>query len=1125
MKLRIAGILLCLGMGYAVRVAAQEPISPSAPVPPATTAKEKSPAAEPASPPQKIEESFPSIFYLKDEHGNLQAVPNFTLKDFEDLYKLKHQLVQGDPRPRYSLQQMLASGTINSAGQAELTVQFRIVVREDQWTRIPLRLDQGVLREPAQYQGPGENLLSFEGEGEGYVAWLRGPAGQTHQLTLKLLVPLTSTGQESRLKLLAPRTTASELKLTVPYVHAVARVSEGATLQAPRGNDKETELIAVGLNGDFELSWHPPGYSPGKPAALEAFGSILSRLDGRGVETDATFSVRSFGEAFDRFHIRLPPDSELVPGKGGGYTLAMVDGTSSPAAPGRPRTVEVQLARRTTGPVEIRFTTKRAVDPTRGDRWLELAGFEIPEAARQSGTIAVSVAGDWQVLWGSSRGVRQIDPPETMRQKEVVSAYEYFALPSSMMARLVQRKTRINVDPEYVILVDSDQVRMEAKLRYTVRGAKVSAVSLAMPDWQIDDIGPESVVAVDGVPPDAGPMLALPLMSPTVGQFEIRLKAHRPLPPDAKTFSLTLPQIQASAPPSAVVAVLPADNVEIAPVAAAMTGLMRQQSAGPMELPVRQQEPLFFRTDAAQAVFTAEIHRHRQWITVGVNSQLSIEPTVSRVEQKFSYSVAYEPTDFFLLEVPRELAAKGRLELSCEDQILAPVVLGDESDDEAKPLRMRVALPKPCIGHCEIAARFTLPPSGAAGELRVPLVMPLDVELAGNNLSVVSAADQQVDAAGSDWTVADSGVADVASPRTRGFSAVRPTNEVVLKLHGESGDAPVTVERAWLQTFLSGGSRTGAQAVRQDTLVFQFTTRLRHLEINLPPGAASDGASVKLFAVNHNGSSGRQQTELTVAPSSKGDRTVLVPLPMSSESARYSLSLQYHVRMQEIGQGTTRFEFPQIGNNAWVNQMYWQLLLPAEEHLLATPRGFTSEFDWRWNAFYFGRQPVMDEAALAAWVGLPRPMDAYPTTGLNCYLFSTLGPLESCEIATLGRTTIVFVVSGVVLLVGLGLIYFRPMRHPIVLLAAVVLLASSAAMYPELTLLAAQASVLGLVLVLLAFVLRRWFEIDQPTTADMASSVTLALQVSPATEVLVPAAAPAASSKSMPVAVPSDAVT
>ena len=136
--------------------------------------------------------------------------------------------------------------------------------------------------------------------------------------------------------------------------------------------------------------------------------------------------------------------------------------------------VEVQFAKRTVGPVEVRLSTKRAGDTAaRGDNWLELAGFEFPEAARQWGTIAVSVAGDWQVLWGASRGVRQIDQlPEALRRKDVTAGFEYFAQPSSLMARLVPRKTRIGVEPEYVVLVDSDQVRLEARLRYTVRGAQ-----------------------------------------------------------------------------------------------------------------------------------------------------------------------------------------------------------------------------------------------------------------------------------------------------------------------------------------------------------------------------------------------------------------------------------------------------------------------------------------------------------------------------------------------------------------------------------------------------------------------------------------------------------------------------
>ena len=156
-----------------------------------------------------------------------------------------------------------------------------------------------------------------------------------------------------------------------------------------------------------------------------------------------------------------------------------------------------------------------------------------------------------------------------------------------------------------------------------------------------------------------------------------------------------------------------------------------------------------------------------------------------------------------------------------------------------------------------------------------------------------------------------------------------------------------------------------------------------------------------------------------------GDR-VLVPLPASSEPAhllaQLAISRSCAVRrsVKEPPGSTSRTSETTPGSIKCIGNFFCRL-----KSTCWRSRGFTSEFLWRWNAFYFGRQPAMDEAALASWVGLPRSRGAYPTTGLNCYLFSTLGPFESCEIAIVGRTTIVFAASGLVLLAGLALIYLR----------------------------------------------------------------------------------------------------
>jgi hypothetical protein len=1122
-----AAIVVWLTAATCLPLAAQDVPLPRSPEKPSA---EKTPFAEKAVPaeagePRRVEEVEPSLYYLKDKQGNLQPVPNFPYETFIELYKIKHQLVQGDQRPRYSLQQMLATGAVNAAGQAELTIQFRIKVNEDQWTRIPLRMDHAVLRETAQYQGSGEHFLDFEGDGDGYVAWFRGTAGQQHQLTLKMLVPLTVTGQETRLRLLTPRFTESELKFKVPFAKAMARVSEGATLQTPGGGPKETEFTVDGLNGDFELSWHPSDAVAGKSAALEATGNISAHLDARGVETEATFTVRSYGEAFNRFRIRLPPEATLVPGSPSGYTLTEI----GPAATGlgRQRVVEVQFARRTVGPVEVRINTKRTVEHPgattgRSDTWLELAGFEIPEAARHWGTIAVTVAGDWQVLWGASRGVRQIDQlPEVLRRKDATAGFEYFAQPSSLLARLVPRRTRIGVEPVYVFLVDSDQVRLDARLKYTVRGAKVPAVDIAMPDWQIDEVSPDSVVAIDGVPTgESGPLLTLPLVTPTIGQFEIRLKAHRLLPPSTKALTLALPQPQASAPAAAVVAVQPADNVEIVPDSQAINGLLRQQIAVPLDIPVQQQEPLFYRSDTPKAMFAAELRRREQKITAAVNSRVNMEPGGGRIEQRFSYTIAYKPADYVVLEVPNELTAKGRLVLTCDEHALTPIPLNQDGDEGATPARMRVALPKTTIGFCEIVARYSIPLAASqGGDIHVPLIMPLGADVTSNLATVTPSVEQHLEIVPGVWTAVEGGLSQSATPRSRDLTASQRTAEIVLKLVADSGgDAAVVVDRALIQTCVApqaAGSPSAAVLARQDQVVLQLTTRRHELQITLPEGADRDEATVLL-----NG--------LAIRPRGQGDRNLTVPLSSDAEPPRYVLSLQYHFSGQRGSRGPMAFEFPSLGDDTWIRRAYWQLLLPADEHLVVSPRNMTSEFTWGWNRFYFGRQPVLGQADLEnwAWGNVRHPGSAPLPAGMNVYLFSSLGRFESCEIVTAGRSTIVFVASGIALLMGLILIYVRAARHPVVLLAAAALLAALAAIYPELAMLAAQASAVGLALALFAAFLRHLTAgRAQPQPAESSTTLAAVLPLPRPGESTPPAAASKGSSPVTILPLPPEAAT
>ena len=304
------------------------------------------------------------------------------------------------------------------------------------------------------------------------------------------------------------------------------------------------------------------------------------------------------------------------------------------------------------------------------------------------------------------------------------------------------------------------------------------------------------------------------------------------------------------------------------------------------------------------------------------------------------------------------------------------------------------------------------------------------------------------------------------------------------------------------------------RAARQDRAVFQFTTRRRELEITLPDGAACEPASVQL-----NGA--------PVTPRTRAGRVLVVPLSADAEPPRYYvLCLKYHFPGQRPSRGAMKFEFAGLGDEAWIRRAYWQLLLPPEEHLVTSPRDLTGEFAWGWNKFYFGRQPVLNQADLDAWCGLSHPGSTPVPVGMNAYLFSSLDTFGPCEIVTAGRSTIVFLSSALALLAGLLLIYVRTVRHPAVLLAAAVSLAGATATYPELALIAAQASAIGLGLSLLALLLRYLTAGGrQPQTPEVSSSVTPILAMPQPSETQVPAAAAAGSSRKAIVPLPPDAAT
>jgi hypothetical protein len=1087
--MRLAAGIACWAVLWGGLGWTQEP--GRAPEPPRSLMPDR-PPAERAAAARPIEATEPSLYYLKDKAGQLQAVPGFSFETFVELYKLKNQLSQPEVKPAFALEQMTITG--HAAGdRAELSVRVKVRTEEERWIRVPLRLDQGVLTAPAGYEGQGRQFVYYPTGGEGYVAWIDGQGERQHQLTLKMLVPLVELGGGTRLRLLLPRATMTEMKLTVPMAEVVASASEGK-LSTTAATDASTELTILGPAGDFELSWRPPeAKATERTTALEVVGAILTRIDGRTVDAEATLNVRSYGEPFERFRVRLPREAELVPRASGAYTVT----PWTPAKQSAERIVEVRLARPTAGPVEVQIASRHRYDVTKTDQWLELNGFEVIEASRQWGHLAVAVVGDWHVLWGPSRGMRRVDQwPESLRYEDVVAGFEYFSQPASLTARLVQRKSHIGVEPEYLLLVDPDQVKLEAKLRYTIRGAKAFKLDIQMGPWQIDAVEPDYLVAADAATMNPGHVFSIPLQQPSTGQVELTLRAHQALTPEAAKLNVSLPQPQANSLGPAVLVVLPADNLELVPDSQAMVGLVRQQVRPSITLPERQQAPLFYRGETSKAAFAATLVVHPRSTRVEASGQVGLDGKTAQVEQKLSYTISYEPLDRLLLDVPRGLNPE-KLTFQVGGQTLQPIVMG-ESGSGAQPIRTAVTLPKSYLGVCELTVKYVVeaaaPAAGRSALLRVPLVMPVEGHLQSNKLSVVGPPEMTVRAADTSWTEVIE-----ESQRSRLVLSSGSRTETVpltVTVQERTAAAATIVERLWVQTLL-------ADPDRQDRVVFRVASAERELQVALPAGVAQGSVVLSV--------DGESLTPQVAGPG-------LVSFALASTTREHVVDLRYHFSSPQPTRGLLILELPRIGHQAWIRRLYWQLVLPRNEHVLATPAGFTRECVWSWNEFFWGRRPLLEQPELETWAGAahetPAPEDA------NRYLFSAMGRVENCTLRTAARTTIVLLASGVALLAGLLFIHVPAVRHPSALLAVALLVACVGAIYPEPMLQLAQAAGLGIVLAFVTGLVqvglarrRRRFEPLKPVLEKGSTQVyrTPASSVGPASTQSAPRAAPPAS--------------
>lgn len=1061
-----------------------------------------------------IEYVGPDTYILLDAEGRPQPVLGMSYEEFIAAWKQLEQVERASDEPRFTIDELRMSGrAVDDHAEFEAVVKVRVLA--DGLVRVPLGMAGGILREQPKVEG-GKNddaaaaVVQYDARAGGFVALIDSKAKaaatdareakQIVEISLHLLVPLVRDGNETSLQLNCPRALVSELALDLPTAIVDATATEGTLVTTVAGAQGGTRLEVDGPAGDFRLRWNTAEAArPELATVLSATGAIGISIDGHSIRSDAHLTVRSYGGSFERFRVRLPPGAKLVeertPDAGEGpptYRIA-VDAATAPANTDS-QVVTVELAEKQLGPVEIELSTEQPLGLNSAEEAVELAGFEVVGAVRQYGDVAVQVADDWQLRSEAGPYLRQVEPaelPAALAEFPATIAYQYDRQPWSLRARVAARPMVVNVTPAYSLELDAVEARLQAQLVYQVPGARAFEFRVRLEGWELtpDPVESNGLVDRDAVMVSRDGVLVLPLAQASSRRAEVTFQLRRPLARDAKDMALALPIPEADSVAAAEVAVSADASIELLPNMAGSRGLspIPVTSETPVELATNGEQVFRFHMLAPDAVFAATRTIRPSTVTAEVESSLAVDWQKLEATQQIDYRVEHQPIEQVTLQVPTGWKlVDNQIEITPVGGAGAPIALtavAENATHGRATQLLRASLPQPRMGNFQARAAYQFAePSELLGVGQNSVPLPGPAAMVARHRVRLAAGPRIALALG-----------DGAAAAWREAAAMRADQSLVVDAIGQQASLPLAMEplvvnrpqdtkvtRAWLQTWQVGG-------MVQDRAVFQYHTSGSAVTVELPPQVATQEVEVladgELAHV-----SARQEGRLVVdvPPQVRTALSAVGATPVS-----HTLELRYR-RPAPLGL-VARHEFtpPQLVGSSALSEVYWQVVLPGDRHVVQAPAALVPVEPWQWLEVFAGREAVKSQGEMEEWAGATKQLA--PSAAQNAYLYSGLAPVASIEMLTAPRWLVVLAASGAVLAVVSLWMYVPAVRRGWlgVLLAAVV--AGLAVAYPTPAVLLGQAAVLGVVLAGVSMWLQRRLvrPLPRPTTTSGSTNLRM----------------------------------
>lgn len=1161
----------------------------------------------PSNSQQTIRDLLP--IYLMEKNGELIPALNWTPEELDSIMLKADQSQIQAQAPDYVCERLTLTG-VQKGENAEMELKMAFTVPEKPLIRIPLQLNGVILLEPPVCQN-GE-FLAPQPNGNGYVLFLKKPTaagsltsaaekppvegsaapvtektpesdaksqtppsdselnsssggasaeetetnpdstllpGFTHEITLKILVPLQKNQSVYSMNLKLPKTLYSFLSLETPFPSVEMRVSPSSIAQPAESFDegKKTRLCARSLGPEFQMQWQTRESQRTESRILETFSEIHVDIRSREIFYTTNMQLQFAGKSPEDFILNLPYSAELLPSATNQYSIQPLENIAGES----PRTsARIHLTNTYEDSARLTFQARLPLEKTLTSEWFDLMGFEIQNAPRQSGSVGVNVEKDHHALWNPGRHIRRVDDLPESFEGAYQFAFSFSEQPCALFTRIVAGRTRMNVQPQFAVMVNSDELRLDAVWTYNIRGGLATWLDINLNGWQLrslKDIGPENVFAADSQ--DDNGRASAHLSQPSMGTVVMKMTLYRKISPTDKEIAFPLPCPVLNSPSEELTVapgllyVVSAANVKLIPQPAKLENLVRQVYTSIDPRYTNAGEALCYRLDSPSAKFSADFTVHKQQIDVSVSRSAAISGGECLVKQQFDFSVQYESLTQAVFEGSESLAEMANLKVILNDK---PLALRTSASNGKT--RITAMMEQPQIGHFTIVVSYTIPYESTEANASIALGLPLakfvsSTEENGAGNSEKNAAElknktakELAGAIASDnpyhtlllsldrvweiqsvvlpWKiteneaprpenmsftdnpspasseVADAAVlpADSAQLDYTVLGLVSPDwnegNIVHFEIHRRQGMVwdTLTVDRAWIQTWLTATRR-------QDTACFRFVSTQSSVTLCLPSEAETGSLEVALDG------------ELTDRFRSIPNQKTVVQIP--ADQKPHVLEISYYFNRTNQGFGKERIQLPYIQEAKWTRWLYWSIGFPRNIHLLVPPEQLNAEYSWQRLGPFLRRNSVYTWSQLEEWSGASHLPD--PPQGVNVYLFSGFGSINSVEITLMSRTTLVFVSSLIILFPGLILLHFKRLRRSWLLILIAVGLLTASLWEPELALVLLQASSLGVMFLALSFLFRKKNRnVEQPNDSTVsqpnAQGATTAKHVSDKTQ-------------------------